>query len=74
MKWFCHRNCTYILPGRIRDQFRTPDMKRQWRERTHGCWCASWRQLANGQLRIWRDGAWRKPKPGELRTTTRPPP
>jgi hypothetical protein len=64
-----HYNCTYILPGKLR-----PEAPVKWmRERTHGCCCSAWRMTANG-LRIWRSGAWRKPKPGELRSTEREPP
>lgn len=59
-----------ILPGKS-----WPDGREKWmRERTHGCWCSSWRQLPNGEWRIWRLGRWCKPKPGELRSTEREPP
>jgi len=64
-----HLNCTYILPGRS-----FPEGRERWmRERTHGCWCSAWKLLANGQYRIWRCGAWRKPKSGEVRRSRRAP-
>jgi hypothetical protein len=57
-----HLNCSLILPGRS-----LAGAKQQWlRERTHGCWCSSWR-VVNGEYMIWRDERWQKPKPGELR-------
>lgn len=63
-----HRNCTVILPGRP-----APEAPKRWmRERTHGCWCSAWRELKNGELRVWRRGAWRKPCKGELRNVKHP--
>ena len=65
-----HRGCTLILPGRMppaNDPARAP---KWWAGRTHGCWCSSWRKTRNG-LRIWRRGAWRKPRKGELRMSWR---
>jgi hypothetical protein len=60
-----HRNCTWILPDG--HQWTNRDCLPKWvQKRTHGCWCSSWRLLKNGEWRIWRDGAYRKPKPGEL--------
>lgn len=61
MKHYSHRNCTFILPNDNRglSSIYTP-------KRTHGCWCSAWRLTRNG-MRIWRRGAWRKAKPGELR-------
>lgn len=67
--WPTHRGCTYILRGKSYSW-----AKAKWlRERTHGCWCSAWRETPRGLL-VWRRGAWRKPEPGELRSTTRPPP
>lgn len=69
-----HLNCTYILPSPARTKFRkNPKTPRCYRERTHGCWCSSWRLLKNGEYRVWRRGAWRKPKPGEVRRSRRAP-
>lgn len=66
-KRFSHRNCSFILPGRVEGrQMYVEGLPQHVRERTHGCWCSSWRMSRNG-LRIWRRGAWRKPKSGELR-------
>lgn len=66
--YLCHRNCTYILPGRS-----IPDAKQKWlREKTHGCWCSSWKMTENG-LRIWKNGRWSKPSKGELRHSKNPP-
>ena len=65
-----HLNCTYIMPSRLRKRATDP---RWLRERTHGCWCSSWKLLKNGEYRIWRRGAWRKPKPGEVRRSRRAP-
>lgn len=60
-----HRNCSHILPGRS-----FPEAEDQWlRERTHGCWCSSWKEI-DGKMHIWREGEWQKPKPGELRRIT----
>lgn len=69
---FSHRNCTFILDERPKPfgprvhPYLRRGFPRFLRERTHGCWCSSWRLTRNG-MRIWRRGAWRKPKPGELR-------
>ena len=63
---FYHRNCTYILPGRSYPKSKA----RVLRERTHGCWCSSWREIPGG-FQIWRDGKWAKPKAGELRRKSR---
>ncbi len=60
-----HRNCTLILPAPSASQL--PTAAPRWMfERTHGCWCSGWRMTRNG-MRVWRCGAWCKPKPGELR-------
>jgi len=57
-----HRNCTVILPGSS-----YPNAKEQWRrERTHGCWCSSWR-LDQGEYKIWKNDQWETPSKGELR-------
>jgi len=64
-----HRDCTYILPSRSH-----PEASQKWlREKTHCCWCSAWKLMDNGQWRIWRDGDWCKPKPGELRSTEHGP-
>jgi len=63
---FSHRACTFIIPDAKLPRPPTAGAPRFLRERTHGCWCASWRMTRNG-LRVWRRGSWRKPKPGELR-------
>ena len=60
---FYHRNCTVIMPSLHISPFLTG---KQWKERTHGCWCSSWKQLDNEEMRIWRLGRWCKPKKGEL--------
>ena len=62
---FAHRACTFILPDGRKHPW--PAMAPRFlRERTHGCWCSSWRLTRNG-LRVWRRGAWRKALPGDLR-------
>lgn len=63
---YSHRCCTFILPDASKPERLWKNSPRWARERTHGCWCASWRMTRNG-LRIWKRGAWRKPKPGEVR-------
>lgn len=68
MKKWGHHRCTLILPSLTAAQLRElhPGRVPRWmRERTHGCWCSSWRLTQMG-FRIWRRGSWRKPKPGEL--------
>lgn len=69
-KYPFHRNCTYILPGRS-----YPDATdKMFRERTHGCWCSSWKKTTDGKWKQWRNGKWATPKTGEvLYTTTKPP-
>jgi hypothetical protein len=60
-----HGGCTLIL--QVMDPSNLPKKAPRWRrERTHGCWCSGWRKTRNG-FRIWRRGAWRKPKRGEFR-------
>lgn len=67
MKIPSHRNCTYILPGK---SFAGSPFK--WmQERTHGCWCSSWKLMADDSWRIWRKGRWLRPKSGEVRMTER---
>lgn len=61
-----HFNCSLILPGEMRRVSFGQASPPWWAGRTHGCWCSSWRLTKNG-FRIWRRGAYRKPKPGELR-------
>lgn len=39
--------------------------------RTHGCWCSSWKLMADDSWRIWRKGRWLRPKSGEVRMTER---
>jgi hypothetical protein len=59
-----HSACTFILPS-LSAAFAPKNAPRWMTERTHGCWCSSWRMTRNG-LRVWRRGAWRKPKRGEV--------
>lgn len=62
---FGHRNCTFILPA-IAGHELPKGSPAWWRERTHGCWCSSWRLTSRG-WRVRRKGRWAKPRPGELR-------
>lgn len=69
---YSHRACTFIMPDVSRrarsargDPYPT-DMPQYMRDRTHGCWCSSWRMTEHSGLLVWRRGAWRRPKPGEL--------
>lgn len=63
---FSHRACTFILPDGEHNHPPGRPAPRWLLERTHGCWCSSWKMTRNG-LRIRRRGSWRKANPGELR-------
>lgn len=60
---FGHKGCTVICADTGRAWPRTAP--KFIRERTHGCWCSSWRLTRNG-LRVWRQGRWQKPRPREV--------
>lgn len=65
-----HRGCTYIMPDskkwQMRRQVKEIYADVPWMlERTHGCWCSSWKQTDDGWL-IWRDEQWQKPHQGEF--------
>jgi len=40
---------------------------KQWRERTHGCWCSSWKYDEEHGWYVWRNGCWYRPRKGEFR-------
>ena len=54
-----HFHCTQILPVNA-----TPLYEGQ----THSCWCSAWKQLEDGTFLHWRDGAWREPKRGAIKS------
>lgn len=53
-----HFCCTKILPSRIALH----------KGQTHGCWCSAWKQQDDGTFLQWRDGAWRNPKRGDIKS------
>lgn len=73
-----HRNCTFILPSRIRasDYPEAQIPANKWKlEATHGCWCAAWKVELDGSVFKWSHDrwAWEAPKPGEHYLTTNDP-
>lgn len=73
-RWFAHRRCTYILDGRPSLSVASdPRYPRFLRERTHGCWCSSWKLIDDGTWRVWRRGRWVRPKHREVYSPKRGP-
>ena len=35
---------------------------------THACWCSAWQQQPDGTFLHWREGEWRKPKQGDIKS------
>ena len=64
---FGHKGCTTILPV---DQ-NPRSTKQELREATHACWCCFWKIGPPGEMFVWRDGAWKKPKIGEVSSKCR---
>ena len=70
IRYPAHRNCTWIMKARCYPS--SPE--KMLRERTHGCWCSSWRQRHDGAFLHWRKGKWLRPTKGDVRMTSKKPP
>lgn len=62
-----HFACTKILPDPRKEGEKIQGPK--WMiERTHGCWCSSWRQNEDGTFMQWRNGRWMRPIKGSIKS------
>jgi hypothetical protein len=57
-----HRGCTILLSSGYGSTAAVLPA-----DRTHGCWCSSWKLLPDGTWRQWRRGRWCRPVAGDVR-------
>ena len=64
-----HVACTFIMAAsaRVRQEPPNPAAPRGIAERTHACWCSSWKLMTDGSWRVWRKGRWVRPMAGEVK-------
>jgi len=66
-----HWQCTRLEP--LNDGYKTvialsPEAPKWVKEQTHLCYCSAWKQNEDGTFRHWREGAWREPIRGAIKS------